>query len=224
MKYYQTSLCPNHFPAYKFATMQNVKNIIFDLGGVILNIDLKQTEMAFAALGIGNFNSYYTLQSATPLFENLETGKITPEVFYEEFRKLVETSLTNEQIMQAWNALVLDFPQERITWLKQISRKYKIYLLSNTNAIHHEAFIKKYRDTIEDKAFDELFVRAYYSHAIGLRKPSKEIFETILKNENLVADETVFIDDSETNIEAAKLVGLQTIHLPTPKTILELDL
>ncbi len=204
--------------------MQKIKNIIFDLGGVILNIDFKETEMAFAALGIGNFNAYYTLQSITPLFENLETGKIKPEVFCESFRALVKTSLTDQEITQAWNALLLDFPPERITWLKEIGKRYKIYLLSNTNAIHYDAIRKKYRETIEDKAFDDLFVKAYYSHTMGLRKTSREIFETILKNENLVAAETVFIDDSEANIKAAKLVGLQTIYLPTPKTILELDL
>jgi FMN phosphatase YigB (HAD superfamily) len=204
--------------------MQTIKNIIFDLGGVLLNIDFKETEMAFAALGIGNFNAYYTLQSATPLFEDLETGKITPEVFYESFRAFVKTSLTDEQIMQAWNALLVGFPPERITWLKEIAKRYKIYLLSNTNAIHYDAITKKYRATIKDKSFDELFVKAYYSHILGLRKPSKEIFEAVLKNENLVAAETVFIDDSEANIEAAKRVGLQTIHLPTPKTVLELEL
>src|SRR3954470_23450788 len=128
--------------------MQTLKNIIFDLGGVLLNIDFKETEMAFAALGIGNFNAYYTLQSATPLFENLETGKITPEAFYEAFRTLVKTSLTDEQIRQAWNALLLGFPPERITWLKEIAKRYNIYLLSNTNAIHYEAIAKKYRETI----------------------------------------------------------------------------
>ena len=204
--------------------MQKIKNIIFDLGGVILNIDLKQTELAFAALGMGNFNAYYTMQSATPLFEDLETGKISPDVFYNEFRKLVEVTLTDEQIRQAWNALLLGFPAERITWLKEISKRYNIYLLSNTNAIHYEAFTKKYRETIEDKAFDDLFIKAYYSHIMGLRKPSKEIFETMLKNEDLNAAETLFIDDSEANIKGAKLVGLQTIYLPISKTVLELEL
>jgi glucose-1-phosphatase len=204
--------------------MQKIKNIIFDLGGVILNIDFKETERAFAALGIGNFNAYYTLQSGSPLFENLETGRITPEIFYESFRELVKTSLTDQEIMLAWNSLLLDFPPERITWLKEIGKRYKIYLLSNTNAIHYDAFTKKYRDTIENKAFGDLFVKAYYSYTMGLRKPSREIFEAILKNESLAAAETVFIDDSEANIKAAKLVGLQAIYLPTPKTILELDL
>jgi HAD superfamily hydrolase (TIGR01509 family) len=204
--------------------MQKIKNIIFDLGGVILNLDFKKTELAFAALGIGNFNEYYTLQTATPLFENLETGKIKPGIFYEEFCKLVKTQLTNDEIIQAWNAMLLDFPSERIEWLKEIKKRYNIYLLSNTNEIHYNSFINTFKQQIGNYNFDDLFIKAYYSHKIGLRKPSKEIFETVLKNESLQPAETLFIDDSITNIEVAKLTGLQTIYLPSPKTVLELDL
>lgn len=205
--------------------MQKPKNIIFDLGGVILNIDFKQTALAFAELGIGNFNEYYTLQTVTPLFEKLEVGAINPGNFYNEFRELAQlSSLTNEQIMQAWNALLLDFPPERIQWLKEIKNRYNIYLLSNTNQIHYNAFTEMYKQQIGNGEFDSLFVKAYYSYKMGLRKPSKEIFEAVLKDENLQATETVFIDDSEANILAAASVGLQTIHLPSPKTVLELDL
>jgi len=204
--------------------MQKIKNIIFDLGGVFLNLDFKQTELAFAALGIGNFNEYYTLQTATPIFEQLETGHISPEKFYDEFRKIVQLSLSNEQIMLAWNAMLLNFPSERINWLKEIGKKYKIYLLSNTNQIHEEAFTKLFKEQIGNYNFDELFIKAYYSHKLGMRKPSQEAFEAVLKAENLIIAETIFIDDSEGNIQAAKKLGLQTIHLPSPKTVLELDL
>lgn len=204
--------------------MQKIKNIIFDLGGVFLDLDFKQTELAFAALGVGNFNDYYTLQTATPVFELLETGKITPEDFYDEFRKITQLPLTNEQIIYAWNAMLLNFPSERINWLKVISKKYKVYLLSNTNQIHYEAFTKIFAEQIGNFNFDDLFNKAYYSHKLGLRKPSKEIYEAVLKKENLNAAETIFIDDSAANVEAAKKVGLQTIYLPSPKTVLELDL
>jgi len=203
--------------------MQNIQNIIFDLGGIILNIDLKQTELAFAELGVGNFNDYYTLQSAMPLFEKLETGAITPIEFYNEFRKLSKVSLTNDQIMNAWNALLRGFPKERIDWLKQVSKRYKIYLLSNTNQIHYNSFINSFKREFNEN-FNDLFIKAYYSYQLGLRKPSKEIFEIVLKKENLQASETVFIDDSEANIKAAASVGLQTIFLPSPKTVLELNL
>ncbi len=204
--------------------MQNIKNIIFDLGGVILNIDFKQTELAFAKLGVGNFNQYYTLQSVSPLFEQLELGLITPENFYDQFRRVVNVSLKNEEIQNAWNALLIDFPPERILWLEQIKKKYKTYLLSNTNKIHYDAFIKMFDEQIGKGDFNKYFFKPYYSHEINLRKPEKECFEFVLRNENLDAEETLFIDDSETNIEAAKTVGLNTIYLPPPHTILELDL
>ena len=204
--------------------MPKIKNIIFDLGGVILNIDFKQTALAFAKLGIDNFSEYYTLQGLSPLFEKLETGAISPRDFYNEFRELVKLPLlTNDEIRIAWNALLLDFPPERIKWLQEIRKRYNIYLLSNTNEIHYNAFTKSFKE-FSNYDFDELFISAYYSHKMGLRKPSKEIFETVLKKENLDVAETVFIDDSMANIETAKSVGLQTIYLPSPQTILELDL
>ncbi|MFT4153622.1 HAD family hydrolase [Parafilimonas sp.] len=205
--------------------MQKPKNIIFDLGGVILNIDFRQTALAFAELGIGNFNEYYTLQSVTPLFEKLETGAISPDDFYDGFRHLAKMpALTNDQIRDAWNALLLDFPPERIAWLKKIKETYNIFLLSNTNQIHYDAFTQIYRRQIEDASFDDLFITAYYSHTLGLRKPAREVFETVLAKEKLPAGETVFIDDSLANVEAAQSVGLQGIHLPSPKTVFDIGL
>ena len=204
--------------------MQNIKNIIFDLGGVILNIDFKQTELAFAKLGVGNFNAYYTLQISTPLFYDLEIGSITPDMFYNKLRELLQLPLKDEEIRSAWNALLLDFPPARIQWLKQINKKYKTYLLSNTNQIHYDAFMQLYKQQINQGSFSDCFIKTYYSHEIKLRKPSKESFEFVLKDENLIAGETLFIDDLLPNIQGAKLAGLQTIYLPSPKTVMELDL
>jgi len=204
--------------------MRKIRNIIFDLGGVILNIDLKRTELAFADLGVGNFREYYTLQTATPLFEDLELGRITPKIFYNEFRKLANLPLTDEQIRAAWNALLVDFPPERIAWLTNTKLKYNIFLLSNTNEIHHQVFTKMFEEEIGGGKFDDQFIKAYYSFRIGLRKPSKESYEAIMKNERLTAAETLFIDDSLQNIGGAASVGLQTCYLPSPHTITELDL
>jgi putative hydrolase of the HAD superfamily len=120
--------------------------------------------------------------------------------------------------------LLLDFPPERISWLKDIGKQYNVYLLSNTNKIHYNAFMKLFDEQIGDDDFNKYFIKAYYSHEINLRKPQKECFEYVLKNENLKAAETLFIDDSEKNIEAAKTVGLNTIYLPPPHTLLELNL
>lgn len=203
--------------------MQKIKNIIFDLGGVILNINLELTEQAFARLGVHNFHDFYTMQKSVPLFDRLETGKISPLEFFNELRDTTGLSLTDEEIVQAWNALLLDFPKERIQWLEQIRNQYKIYLLSNTNQIHYNAFIKTFKDEFNED-FNNLFITAYYSHHLGLRKPSVEIFETVLNKEQLIPAETLFIDDTRPNIDAAASVGLQTIHLIPPKTLLDLKL
>jgi len=204
--------------------MQKIKNIIFDLGGVLLNIDLKRTELAFAELGLGNFKEYYTLQSASPLFRNLELGLITPETFYKEFRHLAQLPLTDEEIRTAWNALLIDFPTERIEWLQKIRTKYAVYLLSNTNEIHYNTFTKMFEDQIGNGKLDDQFIKTYYSHRLGLRKPSMECYKAVLTQESLVPGETGFVDDSWENIEGAKLSGLQTFYLPSPRTVLELDL
>lgn len=201
-----------------------IKNIIFDLGGVFLNIDFQLTNQAFIDLGVIQFNEMFTQHFSNPLFELLETGKINEEEFYTAFRKESKTNLNNEQIKQAWNALLLDFPKERIDWLKSISKKYRIFLFSNTNQIHYDSFIEKFGMQHPGEDFDSLFIKAYYSQNLGLRKPYPESFQAILDEQGLQANETLFIDDTIKNVEAAHELGLQTIHLKSPLTVLDLEL
>ncbi|QEC68216.1 HAD family phosphatase [Panacibacter ginsenosidivorans] len=204
--------------------MQQFKNIIFDLGGIFLNIDFAKTEKAFTDLGITNFNSFFTQHHASDLFEKLETGHVSPEEFCTAFRKETGMQLSDEQIITAWNALLLDFPVERIHWLQQINKRYKVFLFSNTNKIHYDAFVVSFFEQTGLTDFNSNFIKAYYSHEIGLRKPYPESFQYIIDEQNLQPTETLFIDDTFKNIEGAKAVGLQTIHLTHPKTVLELEL
>ncbi len=204
--------------------MQHIKNIIFDLGGVFLNIDFAKTEAAFAQLGVTNFNSYITQHSITDLFESLETGKISPSQFHESFRKKSGTSLTDAQIANAWNALLLDFPPERIEWLNKIRSRYGVYLFSNTNKIHYDAFIEFFNKQTGFGDFNSYFIKAWYSHELGMRKPYPSAYLHILNEQHLIAAETLFIDDTLKNIEGAREAGLQTIHLVHPQTVLDLDL
>ena len=204
--------------------MQPIKNILFDLGGIFMNLDFTLTEKAFIDLGILSFPEMYTQHHANDLFEELETGKMTPEMFYDAFRNESNSQLTNHQIKTAWNAMLLDFPLERLQWLQEIGKKYKVYLYSNTNQIHYDAFLNIVSNTTGIKNFNSFFIKAYYSHELGLRKPYVASFQKILKEQNLVAEETLFIDDTLQNIEGAKKAGLQTIHLVTPMTVLDLAL
>lgn len=204
--------------------MEGIKNIIFDLGGIFLNIDFSKTEKAFIALGVDQFSEMFTQHHSNDLFVELETGSIRPEAFYEAFRKGTGANLSDEAIKTAWNALLLDFRVPSLEWLGRIKNKYRIFLFSNTNEIHHEAFIKRYRQQTGDADFDAFFEKAYYSQNMGMRKPNPEPFLHILKEQNLVASETLFIDDTIKNIEAARALGIQTVHLQWPQTLPDLGL
>jgi glucose-1-phosphatase len=154
----------------------------------------------------------------------LETGKISPSEFCETFRLETGTQLTDAQITAAWNALLLDFPKERIHWLEQTGKKYNIYLFSNTNQIHYDAFMAGFKTQTGFDDLNSFFIKAYYSQEMGLRKPYPESFLYILNEQQLNPAETLFIDDTLKNVEGAKAVGLQTIHLVKPMTVLDLNL
>jgi putative hydrolase of the HAD superfamily len=193
--------------------MSTIKNIIFDLGGVLLDIDTTKTNAAFEQLGVKDFKNNYTLNKADALFDNLETGAITDEEFYNGIRKISQLPLKNEAIRDAWNALLLNFRQESLRHLEQLAGKYNLYLLSNTNSIHYTAFHNSFTAETGRKNFDDYFTKAYYSQQIGLRKPEKEIYSFVLQDAGIAASETVFIDDLLKNIEGAASVGIQTHHL-----------
>ena len=204
--------------------MQNIRNIIFDLGGVILDIDFKRTERAFVELGVTNFSELFGLGHAESFFKEHEAGKITDDEFLASLQRVATHSLEPEVVQAAWNALLISFPPERIELLKRLKSKYRLFLLSNTNAIHVTAFQKIYREAFNNGVLDELFEKTYYSHKIQLRKPNKEIYEFVLKDKQLKPEETLFIDDALVNVEAARDSGMQAIHLKTGMTILNLGL
>jgi putative hydrolase of the HAD superfamily len=202
--------------------MQNIKNIIFDLGGVFLQIDYYKTEKAFINFGVVNFKELYSQHNATTLFEDLETGKINAEEFYEAFREISKIPLTNNQIEFAWNAMMGNVIIENLKWLQKIKQHYKIFLFSNTNIIHYEALQKILLQQNGPNSFDENFITAYYSHDLKLRKPYIKSYTTILEREDLRAEETLFIDDTPKNIEGAHRAGLQTLLLTNPGKLIEL--
>ena len=202
--------------------MKSVQNIIFDLGGVILNIDYFQTENAFKKLGIINFAELYTFNHASRLFEDYETGKLSSEEFVAALKKQAPCPLQDRPIIEAWNKMLLDFPLERLQLLQQLRGQYEIYLLSNTNALHLEAFNKILMESRGIPSLGTLFEKTYYSHLVGLRKPGKEIYELVLQENGLDPAKTLFIDDNRENIEGAKETGLKTIWLQPPQTILDI--
>jgi glucose-1-phosphatase len=202
--------------------MNNIKNIIFDLGGVILNIDIKRTENALQKLGIENFSQYLKQSHLISFFKEYEAGKIDDSTFIGKIQSLSTNVLKDDAVIDAWNALLLDFPQERIELLRELKKKYRLFLLSNTNAIHHKQFQQQLFEQ-SGSYLEDLFEKTYYSHTIGLCKPDVAAFEIVIKENNLDPAETIFVDDTEANMPGAKQAGLQVYHLTSGKTVLDIE-
>ncbi|MEI6434091.1 MAG: HAD family phosphatase [Bacteroidota bacterium] len=189
------------------------RNLIFDFGGVICNIDIKLTQEAFISLGLKTFNTPKSISASSRLFEKIETGVITPEQFRTELKQFFSNPVTDNQINNAWNALLLDIPASRIRLLEQLRTHYRIFLLSNSNEIHYLKFLNNFTRDYGYRDFDALFEKAYFSFNIGLKKPAMEIFEFVVENSNINPAETIFIDDTLVHVESAKQVGLHGYHL-----------
>ena len=203
--------------------MSPVKNIIFDLGGVILDIDYGVFARSFTALGAEDFDGRYSQYKQHPLFDAFEMGLVNPDDFRPQMERLLNFRATPEAFDKAWNSIILNFIPERIELIKQLRQHKKVFLLSNTNLLHQWAYEALFVEQIGEPDFAALFDKAYYSHQIGMRKPNANVFEFVLKQNNLLAEETLFIDDTSIHTDTAASLGIQTIHLQKPQTILDID-
>src|SRR5580700_9227853 len=144
--------------------MKGIKNIIFDLGGVIINLDNRRTEEALTALGVKNFRDYFGHGFAASFFREYEVGNISDQEFIESIRRLAGLSQVPDQaIIDSWNALLLDFPHERIQLLKDLRKTYRLFLFSNTNALHLAALRRIWTDSFGGGSLDDHFEKTYYS-------------------------------------------------------------
>ena len=192
--------------------MAITKSLIFDLGNVLYDIDFEKMYKDFDDLGIPNFENHFTLNKSDQIFFDLEKGLITEDQFCDGFNKLYALNLNKEQIIGAWNALLIGYRKESINWVKDYNGKYATFLYSNTNQIHYDHFIPQFALEIGGN-FENLFKTPYFSHKMGQRKPDPASFKFILDKEGLVAEETLFIDDNEPNVIAAASIGLQVLYL-----------
>ena len=204
--------------------MQNIDNIIFDLGGVILTLDMPAAEQKFTALGVKNYNELFRSGNVSSFFKDYEIGAIDNKTFLNSLRDLAGLPLSDEQLIDAWNAMLGVFPEERIALLHSLTSKYRLFLFSNTNALHLDKFRSIYADAYNNALFDNHFEKAYYSQILGMRKPEIRSYQHIIKEQDLDASRTLFIDDSALNIEGAVAAGLQGVHIKPGMTILDLTL
>jgi len=203
--------------------MQNIKNLIFDLGGVIMNIDFKKTEEAFRLLGLENFSNHINQFHITDFFRQYEIGLISDDEFVEGISKLMDKPADADKIIAAWNALLLDFPPERIDLLKKLRTKYRTFLLSNTNSLHYKEFNQRLFNE-QGVYLEDIFEKTYYSHTANLRKPDAAIFQLVLNENDLNPTETLFIDDTALNFPEAEKLGIRVQHVTPVNGITTIEL
>ena len=201
-----------------------IKNIIFDLGGVIYDIRYENIAEAFARMGASNLVSLYSKAQQTDFINQFEEGLISTTEFCKEIRRLSEVPLTDAQIEEAWNAILIDVPAPRVDFLLKLKEKYNLYLFSNTNQFNYDCFTAYLNKKYSFDFFGTIFKAAYFSHILHLRKPKEKGFRRILQEQGLRADETLFIDDSPQHIEGAHRCGLNAYHLKDDETIESLNI
>lgn len=206
--------------------MKNLKNIIFDYGNVIFEINFKRTQSALLQLGVSNIEAFFAHKSHNQLFDNFETNAISPAEFRTGIRKAANNDdLNDQQIDDAWNSLLIGVSANNHEVLLEMKAKYRTFLLSNNNAIHYDWIIKHIKENYNINNYDDYFEKAYFSHLMKLRKPNVDIFEQVIKENDLDPSETLFIDDSPQHIEGAKKADLNTllmnVHPKELKTFLK---
>jgi len=188
---------------------KNISTIIFDLGGVLINLDLPQCIQNFKQLGLQQFEQHLSLFGQKDFFLQFEKGQISVEQFRSEIRKLATTPLSDEQIDTAWCSFLCDIPDEKLEMLLELKKKFRILLLSNTNQLHIEVSAAGEFARF-GKTSSDFFDKCYYSYEMGMAKPSAEIFENLLISEHVQAAHCLFLDDGSKNIEQAQKLGIQT--------------
>jgi glucose-1-phosphatase len=200
----------------------SIKNLIFDLGGVILDLSVDQTMEQFSALSGLDKQRVKDLYVSTPGFEEYEKGLMNDKDFRDFVRAVFAVQSSDEEIDTCWTAMLLGLPIRKLNLLQSLKKNFSVYLLSNTNNIHLNYInqIMLPGITHSGNSLDSYFHRAYYSHIMKKRKPNADIFEQVLNENALLAHETLFLDDNLPNIEGAKQLGIQTVHVVTPDIIL----
>jgi putative hydrolase of the HAD superfamily len=200
--------------------MQNIKNIIFDYGNVIFLIDFKRTQHSFTELGIENVERFFAHTGHHSLFDDFEQGLISAAEFRNDLRRIIgKPDLTDHQIDNAWNTLLIGVPPVNHHILLKAKEKYRTFLLSNNNEIHYSWIMNYLQKEYNVQSNEHFFEKDYYSHLMKMRKPNADIFEFALHENGLKPNETLFIDDSPQHIKTAQQIGLVTHLLTSPETL-----
>jgi HAD superfamily hydrolase (TIGR01509 family) len=200
----------------------SIRNIIFDFGGVLFEIDYELPAIAFEELGFSQFRSLYTQAAQNPMFDLLETGKVDNDNFLDFLHEFVPNA-SREQVLHAWNVILLRIWPKEVEFVHSLSRSgFRTFLLSNTNAIHVAEFEKMIAETMDFNLFKDAFEKIYYSNVIGVKKPYPETFLQVCEWNRLNPQETLFIDDSLQHVQGALAAGLHAYHLKPGERVSEI--
>lgn len=205
--------CQNHTQMLR--NMGNIKNVLFDLGGVILDIDLARGLEAFRKLGVPNMVASNIRYNEKDIFLEFEKGFIPEKQFIEKIKQMSGVQMKDEEVLAAWNTILQDLPKERVDLLYKLhhSSRFRVFLLSNTNPTHIQLSNQMLREQTGMESLEALCEKAYYSYRLHMRKPDAEIFHYVLNDSSLKPEESLFIDDSKVNIDAARQLGIESFHL-----------
>lgn len=193
--------------------LETVDTLIFDLGGVIINLSYNATYEEFARLSHKSVEEIITQAHQLDEFKQYEMGKMEDADFRDFVRKSIGISARDEEIDKAWNAMLFDLPTQRLEILKRLRRTYQVFLLSNTNAIHLRALNSKVKQVSNQDSLHFYFDKLYYSHEMGLRKPDVAIYKRVLSENQLTPSKTLFFDDLLPNLAGARQAGIITHHV-----------
>jgi putative hydrolase of the HAD superfamily len=203
--------------------MNQTRNLLFDLGKVLLDFDNNNAATYFTALGISDFAYRHRRLAEKNIFNEFETGAITSESFIDIISEEVHGKIPAGDIIKAWNSILIGFRVPSMQYLANLKSQYQLYLLSNTNPIHLEAIQKMAITELNGQQLENYFIKAFYSHLTGYRKPSSEIYQRVLSDTGIIAEETIFIDDLPENIAAAAQLGFKTRLLLPEERIENID-
>lgn len=201
--------------------LKGIKNIIFDLGGVLLNIDPKKTIDAFGKMGMEQLVKDSGLSYTHKIFFQMEQGKLSPDEFRKGIQEMLPSPVSFEEIDSAWTAMLLDIPEVRVLLVKNLRKDFRIFLFSNTNAIHVKKYHSDFRN-LHGFEVSSLFEKDFYSNEIGHRKPTPESFQEIIRLSGIKPEESIFIDDSQLNVEASIASGLKGFWLEPGQKVEEI--
>lgn len=198
-------------------TLKNINNLIFDLGGVIIDLDFQAVYEAFASLARLSVDEVQARIHGFTQFINYEKGLISSGEFRDQVRDLFQLTSSDQEIDNAWCEILAGIPQVRLELLNKLRHRYRIFALSNTNDIHARKFNSIIEDALDNATlFTDHFEKLYLSHELKMRKPEAEIYRLVLEDQGIAAQETLFIDDTLENIQGAQALGIQTLHLENP--------